>query len=191
MSEPNPNTREIDGLLQAWSDGDQQVEAQLIELMYPHIHRIAHFQIKSSSASALQTTELVNEAFIRISDQKSVDWQNKDHFLAIAAKVIRRVIVDHYRSELSQKRGGLEQHVTLEKVSDLIENAQANELNWLELDAMLLELSEIDAEAARVVEYKVFGGMTIPEMAHVMQVSPSTVSRNWQFARSWLLMQFK
>jgi RNA polymerase sigma factor (TIGR02999 family) len=111
--------------------------------------------------------------------------------LAIAAKVIRRVIVDHYRSELSQKRGGLEQHVTLEKVSDLIENAQANELNWLELDAMLVELSEIDAEAARVVEYKVFGGMTIPEMAHVMQVSPSSVSRNWQFARSWLLMQFK
>lgn len=191
MTEPNPDARQIDGLLQAWCDGDALVENQLIELLYPHIHRIAHFQIKSSSASALQTTELVNEAFIRISDQKSVSWQNKEHFLAIAARVIRRVIVDHYRAELSQKRGGLEQHVTLEKVQDLIENAQANELNWLELDALLLSLSDIDQEAAQVVEYKVFGGMTIPEMAHVLKVSESTISRNWQFARSWLLMQFK
>jgi len=191
MSELNPDSQQIDGLLQAWSSGDQQVEGQLIEMLYPHIHRIAHFQIKSKSASALQTTELVNEAFIRISDQKSVEWQNKDHFLAIASRVIRRVIVDHYRAELSQKRGGLQPHVTLEKVQDLIENAQANELNWLELDAMLTELQGIDEEAARVVEYKVFGGMTIPEMAHVMGVSESTISRNWQFARSWLLMQFK
>lgn len=185
------NAQDIDDLLKNWSNGDASVEGDLIEMLYPHIHRIAHFQIKSNSASALQTTELVSEAFIRISDQKSVDWQNKDHFLAIASKVIRRVIVDHYRAELSQKRGGLEQHVTLDKIKEFIENPGGSELNWLELDEMLQQLSELDPEAAMVVEYKVFGGMTIPEMANVMQVSESTVSRNWQFARSWLLMQYQ
>ncbi len=191
MNDPKPDSTEIDDMLQAWSGGDEAVENQLIQLLYPHIHRIAHFQIKSSAASALQTTELVNEAFIRISDQKSVNWQNKDHFLAIAAKVIRRVIVDHYRSELSQKRGGLEQHVTLDRIKEFIANPSDSAMNWLELDEVLLELSQIDDEAAKVVEYKIFGGMTIPEMANVMGVSESTISRNWQFARSWLLMQYK
>ncbi len=191
MNDLKADPTEIDDMLHAWSQGDEKVENQLIQLLYPHIHRIAHFQIKSNSASALQTTELVNEAFIRISDQKSVNWQNKDHFLAIAAKVIRRVVVDHYRSELSQKRGGLEQHITLEKVTDLIESPNANEFNWVELDELLLDLSKVDEEASKVVEYKIFGGMTIPEMARVLDVSESTVSRNWQFARSWLLMQYK
>ena len=185
------NSNDIDYLLSEWSNGDKAQESRLINLLYPHIHRIAHFQIKSNSASALQTTELVSEAFIRISDQKSVNWQNKDHFLAIASKVIRRVIVDHYRAELSQKRGGSEQHITLDKVKEFIENPGASELNWLELDEMLQQLNQLDPVAALVVEYKVFGGMTIAEMATVMQVSESTVSRNWQFARSWLLMQYQ
>lgn len=190
MNDSKPDSQEIDGLLQAWSKGNPQIENQLIDLLYPHIHRIAHFQIKSNSASSLQTTELVNEAFIRIYDQKTVSWKNKDHFLAIASRVIRRVVVDRYRAELSQKRGGLEQHVTLDRVKELIENPSSTEMNWVELDELLLELAKIDAEAAKVVEYKIFGGMTIPEMSHVMGVSDSTVSRNWQFARSWLLMQF-
>ncbi len=190
--QPNQiNTDEVDDLLQEWSNGNDSIENQLIELLYPHIHRIAHFQVKSDSASAMQTTEVVNEAFIKLSDQKTVSWQNKEHFLAIAAKVIRRVVINHYRAEYSQKRGGSESHMTLERIKDFIEQPNEDQMSWLELDQLLCELNELDSQAAQVVEYKIFGGLTIPEMAKIMSVSESTVSRNWQFARTWLLLQFE
>jgi len=182
---------QIDEMLSRWSSGESEIEERLIELLYPHIHKIAHFQIKSKAAAALQTTEIVSEAFIRLSDQKTVDWKNKKHFLAIAAKVIRRVIVDHYRTEISQRRGGQEQHLTLERMQDFIEDPANVQFDWLELNELLDKLNEIDTDAAQVVEYKVFGGLTIPEMAETMAVSKSTISRNWQFAKSWLLLKLQ
>lgn len=182
---------EIEQLLTQWSNGDVAVENKLIKSLYPHIHQIAHFQLKSDAANAMQTTEIVNEAFIKLNDQKAVYWESKTHFLAIAAKVIRAVIIDHYRAEYSQKRGGDENQLTLDRVREFIEEPTTQDMNWLELDQLLSELNQIDPEAAQVVEYKVFGGMTIPEMAESMGVSESTVSRNWQFAKSWMLLQLK
>jgi RNA polymerase sigma factor (TIGR02999 family) len=181
---------DINYLLSAWSDGDKGIENQLIELLYPDIHKIAHFQIKSNSSNSLQTTEIVNEAFIKLSAQRTVNWQNKNHFLAIAAKVIRRVVVDYYRAQYSQKRGGAEIHLTLEGADEFIEQAVSGQLNWLELDDLLNALHEIDSQAAQVTELKVFGGMTIPEMAKTMAVSEPTISRNWKFAKTWLLCHF-
>lgn len=189
MSRNNKN--EIDYLLQEWSDGDIDSENKLINLLYPEIHKIAHFQIKSHSARALQTTELVSEAFIRLNAQKSVNWQNKNHFLAIASKVIRRVVVDFYRSELSLKRGGLEKHITLSSVEELVSVEDSRNFDWLSLDELMKTFYEIDEDAASVVEYKIFGGMTIPEIAEAMKVSESTVSRNWKFARTWLIQHYK
>ena len=191
MTTSSPNKTPIGALLNEWSLGNESVENQLIELLYPEIHRIAHFQVKSQSAHALQTTELVNEAFIKLKSQKSVDWQNKNHFLAIASKVIRRVVVDQYRSEYSQKRGGAEQHITLDSASSFMPNIEPSQFDWLELSDLIDALKDVDARAAEVVEYKVFGGMTIPEMAAAMSVSEPTVSRNWKFAKTWLLCHFK
>ncbi len=191
MSQPNHTDNEIDQWLNQWSNGDESVENKLIQALYPHIHKMAHYQLKTDSASALQTTEIVSEAFIKLNDQKSVKWENKTHFLAITAKVIRAVIIDHYRAEYSQKRGGHEQHLTLERIKEFIEEPSTQDMNWLELDQLLSELNTIDPEAAQVVEYKIFGGMTIPEMAETLGVSESSVSRNWQFAKSWMLVQLK
>ena len=191
MNHPNHTENEIDQWLNQWSNGDQSVENKLIQALYPHIHKMAHFQLKADNASALQTTEIVSEAFIKLNDQKSVKWENKIHFLAITAKVIRAVIIDHYRAEYSQKRGGHEQHLTLERVKEFIEEPTTQDMNWLELDQLLSELNNIDPEAAQVVEYKIFGGMTISEMAETLGVSESTISRNWQFAKSWMLVQLK
>ncbi len=187
----NTPDSEVEQLLNQWSNGDQSVENKLIQALYPHIHKMAHFQLKADNASALQTTEIVSEAFIKLNDQKSVKWENKIHFLAITAKVIRAVIIDHYRAEYSQKRGGHEQHLTLERVKEFIEEPTTQDMNWLELDQLLSELNNIDPEAAQVVEYKIFGGMTISEMAETLGVSESTISRNWQFAKSWMLVQLK
>ena len=191
MSISSPKMSDIGDLLNQWSLGNDSVENQLIELLYPEIHRIAHFQIKSQSAQALQTTELVNEAFIKLKSQKTVDWQNKNHFLAIASKVIRRVVVDQYRSEYSQKRGGAEQHITLDSASSIMQGTECIQFDWLALNELIDSLKEVDFRAAEVVEYKVFGGMTIPEMAAVMSVSEPTISRNWKFAKTWLLCHFK
>ena len=181
----------IEELLNEWSIGNISVENQLIDLLYPEIHKIAHFQIKSQFARALQTTELVNEAFFKLKSQKTVEWKNKNHFLAIAAKVIRRVIIDQFRVDSSQKRGGAEEHITLDSASSFLAQIDPGQIDWLELDDLLNALSHVDSRAAQVVEFKVFGGMTIPEMAAAMSVSEQTVIRDWKFAKTWLLCHLK
>jgi RNA polymerase sigma-70 factor (ECF subfamily) len=191
MSQSQIPDENITLLLDQWAQGDRVVENKLIETLYPYIHKLAHFQLKSKSASALQTTEVVNEAFIKLNNHKALDWKNKNQFLAIAAKVIRSVIIDQYRAENSHKRGGEHHHLTLDRIQEIIEEPDQAQINWLELDDLITQLSEIDEAAASVVEYKIFGGLTIPEMASVMAVSESTISRNWQFAKTWILMQFK
>ncbi len=178
-------------LLEEWSKGNLQVESQLIEALYPHIHQIAHKQFKSQKAASLQTTEIVNEAFIKIRKQKSLVFKSKQHFFAIATKVIRNVVVNHFRSESRLKRGGQEDYITLDRVAEILDSENSTVIDWLMIDRLLNDLEKIDAEAAQVVEYKIFGGSTIPEMAEMMSVSESTISRNWKFARLWLLSQIK
>lgn len=189
IEKKSADANDINSMLRDWSNGNRKNEDQLIKILYPEIHRIAHFQMKLNSSRALQTTEIVSEAFLRLNSQQSINWKNKEHFLAIAAKVIRRVVVDYYRSEMSLKRGGNDNHVTLSGVAEMLSDAQNNEMDWLELNDLIEQLNLIDEEAAAVVELKIFGGMTLPEMAEVMAVSESTVSRNWKFARTWILQQ--
>lgn len=181
----------LQALLTQWSAGDHQVEDALIQALYPEIKKIARHHFRSAHSKLLQTTEIVNEAFIRIKQQQSVNWISKEHFLAIASKVIRRVVVDHYRAEVSQKRGGYSEHLTLERMQEIIHNATPEGLDWLDLEDLIKTLSTVDPASADVVEYKIFGGLTLAEIATVMSVSESKVSRNWQFARSWLLMKLK
>ncbi len=184
-------SKSIDQLLQEWSKGNLQVESQLIEALYPYIHQIAHKQFKSQKADSLQTTEIVNEAFIKMRKQKSLVFKSKQQFFVIATKVIRNVVVNHFRSESRLKRGGQEDYITLDRIAEILDSENSTVIDWLMIDRLLNDLEKIDAEAAQVVEYKIFGGSTIPEMAEMMSVSESTISRNWKFARLWLLSQIK
>lgn len=187
----NEETQLLDKLLKEWSLGDKNAENKLITLLYPHIHKIARMQFKSKHANSLQTTEIVSEAFIKLNQQKSFEFKNKSHFLAITAKIIRRVVVDHYRSINSQKRGGHEQIMTLERFENILEEPMNFDADWLVLNDLLNNLHLFDSEAATVLEYKVFGGLSYPEMAIALSVSESTVLRNWNFAKSWIIRQLQ
>ncbi len=185
------NTKRINQLLVEWSDGNIDVKNEVIQALYPELHSIAHKHFKSKSASTFQTTEIVNEAFIKLNNKNISGWQNKAQFLCFASKVIRSIVVDNYRSKQSQKRGGEQYHMSLERLDTMIESPKGSTHDWFELDQMLNLLAQRDKLAAQVVELKVFGGLTIPEMAKFLKVSESSVVRNWSFARSWLLMQLK
>ncbi|WP_395375685.1 ECF-type sigma factor [Marinicella sp. W31] len=180
---------EIDSLLSDWSGGDINARDKLVEMLYPHIHRIAHLHVKSQSATTLQTTEIVNEAYIRLSKQESVQWKNRNHFLAIASVVIRRVMFDHYRKKSGLKRGGHLNHITVDRIQDFIPEPAQESMGWIELNDLLDALAKIDKEAAFVVECKIIGGLTLAEISEVISKSAATTAKIWQFARSWLLLQ--
>ena len=188
-TESGNTSSEIDTLLSAWSNGDELARNKLVEKLYPHIHRIAHLHVKSQSASTLQTTEVVNEAYIRLSQQESVQWKNRNHFLAIASIVIRRVMFDHYRKKSGLKRGGNLNHITVDRIKDFIAEPAQESMGWIELNDLLDALAEIDKDAAFVVECKIIGGLTIAEISEVISKSAATTAKIWQFARSWLLLQ--
>ncbi len=180
----------IECLLTRWSDGDQSCESELMELIYPHIHALAKREFKSVGSNQLQTTELVNEAFIQLSQSKK-NWKNQSHFLAITSKVIKQILIQKHRAEHAQKRGSGMRHLTVERLEHLIDNNPSSTPCWYELSSLLEELKQIDELAADVVLYKVFGGMTRTEIADVLKISESNVSRLWSFARLWLLARMK
>jgi RNA polymerase sigma factor (TIGR02999 family) len=181
----------INEQIKQWCSGNRQIEDELITKLYPYIHQIARKQFKSKDVTALQTTEIINEAFINLRIQKSTDILNKQHFLALISKIIRNVSIDHYRSESRIKRGGTKRNLTLDRMADFLESPCEINDDILSLDELLTELESVDVFAAQVVECKIFGGLTIPEMSKVLAVSESTVSRNWKFARLWLLAKMK
>lgn len=187
----NPDEASFKALLVAWKNGDQEAEQQLMAWLYPQIHRLAKQQVKSRGASALQTTEIVNEAFIKLHSADGLALQDRSHFFALTARVMRQVVVDHFRSESREKRGGAEQLLTIDRFAEVIESPESSQFDWLNVDRLLTHLEQIDAAAAQVVEYRVFADLTIPEVAEVMNTSESTVSRNWKFARLWLLAQLQ
>ncbi len=188
----NPgNDSVLDQLFKEWSEGSVVAGNKLIELFYPEIHKIAHLQLRSKSPGLLQTTAVVNEAYLSIQNNQNFGSMNKKYFLGIAAKVIRNVIVTHFRQENSKKRGGAKISLTIDRLEEVIKVASCDGSEWLNLHYLLSDMKNVDVEAAQVVEYKVFGGMTIPEIANLMTTSESTVSRNWKFARLWLLSQMK
>jgi RNA polymerase sigma factor (TIGR02999 family) len=174
----------ITELLREWAYGNEQALDKLIPLVYTELRALATRQMRlERKGHTLQTTALVNEAFCKLVDQKNVDWQSRTHFFAIAARLMRRVLIDHARSRWSKKRGGAMEKVTLESDA-LLTSQRAIEL--IELDDALKKLAVLDEQKSRIVEMKFFAGLTNEEIAAVEQISSRTVEREWRKARAWL-----
>jgi RNA polymerase sigma factor (TIGR02999 family) len=176
--------RDVTALLGDWSCGDRTALNQLLPLVYAELHRAAARQLRKERADhTLQPTALVHEAYIRLVDQRQVDWQNRAHFFGVAANVMRRILVDHARRHRASKRGQGVRCVSIDEAKDV---AASDGLPVLALDQALDRLETVDAELARIVEFRTFGGLTIEEAAHVLSVSPSTAKRDWRTAKAWL-----
>lgn len=177
----------ITDLLQRWRTGDRSVEQALMELAYPTLLELARSQARrNAGVLTLQATELANEAYERLSAQKGVAWQNRDHFFAIAATVIRRVVVDYLRMRHRDKRGGGLPFVPLDEITERDAPAIDESVDWIAVDQALTEFADVDPACARVVELKFFSGLTTEQIAGVMDSSVATVGRQWRFARAWL-----
>lgn len=180
MSSPGNVTE----LLQAWSDGDQSAVDKLIPLIYDELRRLAeHYLRRERPNHTLQPTALVHEAYLRLVNQRQVQWHNRAYFFGAAAQVIRRILVDHAREHQAAKRGGGEHKVTLDEDVALSEQ---RDLDLLALDDALRRLAEIDPQKSRIVELRFFSGLSIEETAEVLGVSTATVTRQWRTVKAWL-----
>jgi RNA polymerase sigma-70 factor, ECF subfamily len=176
--------REITRLLLAWGDGDESALAALTPLVYQELRRRAHrYMGGEREGHTLQTTALVNEAYLRLVDSRNVRWQNRAHFFAVSAELMRRILVDFARSRGYRKRGGGARHVELDEAAVVADERGAE---VVALDEALLALAGLDARQARVVELRYFGGLSDAEIAEVLKVSVGTVRRDWTLARAWL-----
>ncbi|UJB19762.1 MULTISPECIES: ECF-type sigma factor [Lysobacter] len=177
--------QDITRLLESWRNGDANAETQLLEQIYPVLRRLAQQRLTRSGQLTLLATELANDAYFKLVEQRDAPFQNRVHFYAIAAHVIRRLLVDHLRERSALKRGGGVLQVTLQAGQDVA--APTPDLaDALDLDRLLQRLERINARAARGVELRYFGGLTIEETAQTIGVSLPTAKRDWQFARAWL-----
>jgi RNA polymerase sigma factor (TIGR02999 family) len=175
---------DVTALLDGWSRGDRGALDRLLPLVYAELRRIAARQLQRERAGhTLQPTALVHEAYLRLVGQRQVDWRNRAHFFGVAAQVIRRILVDHARRHNAIKRGDGLQLVSIDQAADV---ASANDLSVLALDEALGRLDQLDHGLAQIVELRAFGGLTIDEAAHVLNVSPSTAKREWLTAKAWL-----
>jgi RNA polymerase sigma factor (TIGR02999 family) len=181
------DSTDITELLLAWSDGDQASLERLIPLVKAELHRLAHHYMQGErDGHILQTTALVNEAYLRLVDASRVRWQNRAHFFAVSAQLMRRVLVDFARARDYQKRGGRAAHVPLAEAFDL---PHRQDVGLVALDEALSALAALDARKARVVELRFFGGLSVEETAEVLGVSPDTIMRDWKLAKVWLLRE--
>jgi RNA polymerase sigma factor (TIGR02999 family) len=185
MQEQSPVTE----LLRAWSGGDEAALGALLPLVEAELRRLARaYMARERLGHTLQATALVNEAFIRLVGARHVSWQDRAHFLGIAARLMRRVLVDHARTRGVQKRGGGGYNVALD---DDIAVSPAPDFNLLALDRALEALAAVDERKSRVIEMRFFGGMTVEETAEALHVSPDTVKRDWRLAKLWLLRELE
>jgi RNA polymerase sigma-70 factor (ECF subfamily) len=178
-----PPCEEVSGLLRAWSDGNRDALDRLTPIVYGELHRLAqHYMKRERPGHSLQTTALVNEAYMRLVDYKGMQWQNRAHFFAVSAQAMRRILVEHARRH-NLKRGGRVQHVALEETA-IVGGDQTADL--VSLDDAMNALAQFDARKAQVVEMRFFGGLSVEETAEVLKVSPVTVMRDWSTAKAWL-----
>jgi RNA polymerase sigma factor (TIGR02999 family) len=175
-------------LLRAWSQGDGSALERLVPLVYEELHRLARRYMRQERPDhTLQATSLVNEAYLRLIDVNRVEWRDRAHFLAVAAQMMRRILVEFARNRHRQKRGGGAVHVSLDDVQEL----PAKEHDLVVLSDALSGLATFDARMSQVVELRFFGGLTVDETAHVLNVSPETVMRDWKTAKAWLLREIR
>jgi RNA polymerase sigma factor (TIGR02999 family) len=179
-----PASKEITQLLLAWSQGDRSALDQLIPLVYEELRRLAkHYMAQERAGHTLQTTALVNEAYLRLIDASQVRWQNRAHFFAVSAQLMRRILVDFARSHHQLKRGGEARRVSL---NEALEVSAGQEADLVALDEALSALAALDRRQSQVVELRFFGGLSVEETAEVLKVSATTVRRDWTLARAWL-----
>jgi RNA polymerase sigma-70 factor (ECF subfamily) len=175
---------EVTQILREWSGGDQRAPERLMPFVYDELRRLARaFLARERGGHTLQPTALVHEAYVRLVDQTRVDWQNRAHFYAIASRMMRRVLIDHARAHVTDKRGGAAIHLSLEDVQVSVEERAAS---LVALDEALARLALVDERKSRVVEMRFFGGMSDDEIAEVLGVTTRTVLRDWKKARLWL-----
>jgi len=175
---------QVTRLLQEWSEGDETALAKLMPLVHDELHQLAHQHMKRESAGhVLQTSALINEAYLRLVDQPQIRWQSRAHFFGIAARLMRHILVDDARKRNAVKRGGSFIQVSLDEASTVIQEQAAS---VAALDDALQRLEAMDERQGKIVELRFFGGLSIEETAEVLKVSPGTVMRDWTFARAWL-----
>ena len=178
-----PSSRDVTGLLRAWGNGDRGALERLTPIVYEELRRLARRYLRGERAGhSLQATALVNEAYVRLVDYKRMQWQNRAHFFAVSAQLMRRILVEHARRR-NLKRGGAVQHVSLE---DAAEVGQRRPTDLVALDDAMNALARFDARKVQVVEMRFFGGLSVEETAEVLKVSPVTVMRDWNTAKAWL-----
>lgn len=184
---PAPTCGDVSTLLRAWSDGDRVALEKLTPIVYEELHRLARYYMRGErSGHSLQATALVNEAYIRLTDYRRMRWQNRAHFFAVSAQLMRRILVDHARRH-NLKRGMGIQHVSLEETAVVGERNQ----DLVVLDDALQALARFDSRKAQVVELRFFGGLSVEETAEVLKLSPITIMRDWSTARAWLYREMK
>ncbi len=179
-----PSPQQVSQLLVAWGDGDRAALDELMPLVYEELRRLAHKCIRRERPGhTLQTSVLVNEAYLRLVDQKNIHWQDRAHFFGIAARLMRQILVDYARQRGSAKRGGDARRVPLDEAMIVSEERAAD---VVALDDALKSLAEIDPRKSQIVELRFFGGLSIEEAAEVLKVSPGTIMREWTLAKAWL-----
>ena len=184
MTTPSRSAQEVTQLLGDWSSGDEAALEKLIPLVQPELHRLAHhYMSRERAGHTLQTTALLNEAYLQLTDKTQPLWQNRTHFMAVAAQLMRRIMVDHARARHALKRGAGAIRVTLDETAWVTEE-RAEEL--LALDEAMEKLANFDRRRCEIVEMRYFGGLTVEEIADVLKVHPNTVLRDWRAAKAWL-----
>ena len=179
-----PSKVEVTQLLKAWGRGDDKALEQLIPVVEKELHRLAHrCMARENPGHTLQTTALVNEVYLRLVDVHEVSWQDRAHFFAISARMMRRILTDFARSRNYQKRGGAALHVSFDEALAV---SQEQHAEIVAIDDALVELAELDPRKSQVVELRFFGGLSVEETAEALKISPETVKRDWRFAKSWL-----
>jgi RNA polymerase sigma-70 factor (ECF subfamily) len=184
-----PSHGDITALLVDWGNGDQSALEKLLPLVERELHRLAHSYMRRENPDhTLQTTALINETYLRLVDQRKVEWQNRAHFFGIAAQIMRRILLNYARDQNRQKRGGKAIHVSL---SQAVVMPAEKDRELIALNDALNRLEAIDPRKSRVVELRYFGGLSVEEAAEVLSVSPITVMRDWQFAKAWLARELQ
>jgi RNA polymerase sigma factor (TIGR02999 family) len=185
--DPPRQEHQITQLLAEWREGNQAALDELYPLVYDELHRLARrYMSRERKGHTLQTTALINEAYVRLIDQRNVQWANRSHFFAISAQIMRRILIDHARRHAYAKRGGGARQVSLDETATVIHEDLAE---FLRLDEALKSLAELDPRRSQVVELKYFGGLNNDEIAGVLKISKNTVIRDWNMARAWLHSQ--
>lgn len=189
MGDASSSPRAVTELLRAWGSGDKSALEELTPLVYDELHRIARYHMsREDEGHTLQTTALINEVYLRLVDFGSVRWQDRAHFFAVSAQLMRRILVDFARSRGREKRGAGAVHLSLEEAPAL---GKQRDRELVALDEALKSLASIDERKSKVVELRFFGGLSVEETAEVLSVSAHTVLRDWKFAKVWLLRELR